>query len=445
MGQLVGLPGPNAFVALPAAERAAHSGRNFDHHPQRHPGRVDVEIVRGRPPAELDAHWPDLLDRADEPNVFMQPRVVRAASDRSVVTLLAWENSGGTRRLCGFWAFSIGRPHLSVLPVSALRAPATAHAYLSAPVIDRNLLETILPAMLDAIVEAPDLPKFIALESMSGSGATYDAVMRVLARRGSQICRLDAKPRPIFMPGANARNYLENALSSSSRKKLRQRRRRLAEKGTLQTTVANAPPDVRRAFEAFLALEMNGWKGRRGTAILSDPDETAFARNLVFALAQAGDAAIYTLELDGRPVSMQVVLRAGTALYTWKTAYDETLGDFSPGMLLFEDYSKAFLADPNIAFADSCAFDDNGYMAAWTERKLVIDLWFDPRPGRSALFAAAAAVQKSYLPLRDAAKQVYLRSAILQKFFRPAAASGRAEPQAGEKSRAHAERFVRAF
>ena len=51
---------------------------------------------------------------------------------------------------------------------------------------------------------------------------------------------------------------------------------------------------------------------------------------------------------------MQLVVRAGTAAFTWKTAYDERFRDFSPGMLLLEDYTAALLADERIAFADSC-------------------------------------------------------------------------------------------
>ena len=151
-------------------------------------------------------------------------------------------------------------------------------------------------------------------------------------------------------------------------------------------------------------------EGRRGTALLSRPDDAAFARGFVSALAEAGDAAIHTLELDGHPVSAQVVLRAGAVVYTWKTAYDEALGDCSPGMLLFEDCSKAFLADRSIAFANSCAFDESSYMAAWTERKPVVDFWFDARRGPSMTFAAVARAQKAYLPLREAAKQAYLKT-----------------------------------
>jgi hypothetical protein len=449
VGQPASLPS-DAFVVLqgaaglravvPDAERRGGNKRRAEH-------SVFVEIVRGKPPAELDRHWPDLLTRADEPNVFMQPQVIRASgSDSRTVSLLAWDNFGRERHLRGFWAFSIGKPQPSLVPVSALRAPPTGHAYLSAPVIDRGCLETVLHAMLDAIANATDLPKFIALESMSGAGATCEALTRVLAQRDGRFCRLDAKPRPLLMAGDKAEGYLEKAFSSTSRKKLRQRRRRLAEMGTLQTTVVSAPDTVGSAFETFLALELKGWKGQRGTAILNNPDEAAFARDLIADLAQAGDVSIHALELNGRPISMQIVLRAGNAVYTWKTAYDEALGDFSPGMLLFEDYSKAFLADPSILFADSCAFDDSGYMAAWTERKLVIDLWVDARRGGSALFAVAARLQRSYLPLRDAAKQAYRRSAVLQKLMRMATTAWRAPAKReGDTGANRAGPAVRAF
>jgi hypothetical protein len=435
---------------LPRAIAKAASPRPGDGCPRGDKSDLDnqifVEIVRGRPSPELDTPWDDLLVRADTPNVFMQPRVIRTATpDRQIVTLLAWRQDGRHRQLAGFWAFSIAKPHLSILPIVALCAPAaTEHAYLSAPVIDRDCLDATLHAMLAAIAEASDLPKIVALESMSGSGRTYKALLRVLGERGSQFCRLEAKNRPLLVRSDGASDYMEETLSSSSRKKLRQHRRRLSEMGRLEMVVARSVPDVQRGFEAFLTLEQTGWKGQNGTALLSEPDQANFGRTMVTALAQAGTASIYALELDGRPISVQVVLRAGHAAYTWKTAYDERLGDYSPGMLLFEDYSKAFLADPNIAFVDSCAFDDTGYMAAWKERKLVIDLWFDTRRGQSTSFTAITGTQKTYLPLREMVKKIYLRLPMSQtaRSAAKAASSGpvknrkQASSKAGQLARA---------
>ena len=71
---------------------------------------------------------------------------------------------------------------------------------------------------------------------------------------------------------------------------------------------------------------------------------------------------------------MQLILRCGEAAFTWKTAFDERFQDFSPGMLLLEDYTASLLADERIAFVDSCAQDDSGFMAVWTERQPVADL-----------------------------------------------------------------------
>ena len=435
MEQALNSSGPDAFVTLDAVAdlSARRFGMNWRRAGARGPAAdVQIEIVLGQFSAAFDQHWNDLLSRADVPNVFMQPRVVGAAGPgRRLTALLAWEAGAAGKRLVGLWAFAIGKPHLSVLPISALCAPATDHAYLSAPVIDCDRLEPTLGAMLDIIAEAPGLPKFVALESMSGEGRTYEALIRVLQDRQSRFCQLDAKKRPMLVPGAKPESYLADALSGSSRKKLRQHRRRLGEKGRLETLVIRSAIDVSRAFETFLKLEASGWKGRRGTAILCRSDDAAFARNLVAALAQTGDASIHVLQLDGRPVSMQVVLRAGPAAYTWKTAYDEALSDFSPGMLLFEDCSRAFLADPDIAFADSCAYDDTGYMAVWRERRVVIDLWFDARSGVSAKFSAVARVQKAYLPLRETAKRAYLGVAEIRARVQTAAASQQIVPKCG--------------
>jgi hypothetical protein len=78
-------------------------------------------------------------------------------------------------------------------------------------------------------------------------------------------------------------------------------------------------------------------------------------------------------------------------------------------MLLFEDYTAAFLADKSIDFVDSCSFDDTGFMSAWQERMEIADLWIDVRRGGSLEFRALSGLQKSYREARAAAKTVYLQ------------------------------------
>jgi CelD/BcsL family acetyltransferase involved in cellulose biosynthesis len=369
---------------------------------------VSVELRDGRALDDLDEPWRDLLGRSDEPNVFMAPRLLRHAAESGmhVVALLAWQQGDRERRLAGVWGFSIGRPRHALLPLAALRAPASEHAYLATPVIDRDCLGATLEAMFDAIACAPDLPKTVVLNAMNVEGATAGALLRVLAERGNTYYRLKDVKRPKLVTGGDANDYLTQALSSSTRKKLRQYRRRLAERGDLKSVVLSAPEEIQKGVEAFLQLEAEGWKGRRGTALLSSPRDAAFARAMLTAFAHSGEAFIHALELDGRPVSMQVVLRAGAAAFTWKTAYDEALHDVSPGMLLFEDYTKAFLESDDIACVDSCAYDETGFMASWRERQAVADFMICAKRGVSPGLAHAAFANRQYRALRESAKQV---------------------------------------
>ena len=84
--------------------------------------------------------------------------------------------------------------------------------------------------------------------------------------------------RPKLASELDGKAYLEKSLSSSTRKKLRQHRRRLSEQGALTSVVVSEPQAVRDALEQFLALEAAGWKGQRGTALLNDKTDAAFMR-----------------------------------------------------------------------------------------------------------------------------------------------------------------------
>jgi CelD/BcsL family acetyltransferase involved in cellulose biosynthesis len=380
---------------------------------QRGVQSVTVEIADAAQLAEWRPCWIDLLTRADAPNALMDPTVVQAAAEvfpeAQIRALLAWKSPvNGQRQLAGIWAFSVGRPHQSAFPVRVLTFPPGPHRYLATPVIDRSCLDETLHAMLDALAADPNLPKIAALEAMGTDSLTMAALERVLAARGSSACILEQFRRPKLASELDGKSYLEKALSNSSRKKLRQHRRRLAEKGALTTVVATEPEPVRQAVEDFMRIEASGWKGRQGTALLCNAGTAAFMRNAIAKMAELRCASIHALYLDQRPVSMQIVVRAGAVAFTWKTAYDEEFHDFSPGMLLLEDYTAAFLADKSIASVDSCAHDDSGYMSAWTERQPVADLWIDARRGGSVTFQILSGLQKHYRAMRALMKSAYL-------------------------------------
>ena len=372
-----------------------------------HAVAVSVEYVSGARLAALAEDWSDLARRADAANVFMHPALLSEAAsaypEREIGALAGFANG----RLAGLWGFAHTGAHQSPLPLTVLASPPAPNAYLSTPVIDRGLLEPVFEAFLTFIASDADLPNIVALDAMGTDTATFAALERVIAARGGAMHVFSRAQRPKLSSDLDPKAYFEQAMSASSRKKLRQHRRRLGEKGVLASVVVTEPHAVGRAFEDFLSLEAAGWKGRQGTALANNAADAQYTRAMIAALAAQGDAEVHSLTLDGRPVSMQMLLRAGRTAFTWKTCYDESLHDVSPGTLLFEDYTAHLLADERVDAVDSCSFDDSGYMGSWQERSEIATLWFDARPRRSMTFLVFAQMQSTWLALRARAKTLY--------------------------------------
>ena len=267
---------------------------------------VAIEVAAGARLGELQAAWRDLLARADVANVFMHPSLAALDAcdpNTRVVTLLAWREHEGRRHLAGTWTFGIRQAPRSIIPISTLTAPAFAHVFLGSPVIDRDMLEATLTAMLDHIADDPRLPNILALDDMRADSATMQALKRVLAARGSKPCIMRRSSRPMLASRRDAKSYFETALSASSRKKLRQHRRRLAEQGAIESIKITELGTLSHAVEDFLTLEAAGWKGRKHTALLCNPADANFARQLVSTLAPQGDAWIHAITLDRRRVT----------------------------------------------------------------------------------------------------------------------------------------------
>jgi len=374
-------------------------------------GHVTVEVADAGALAGLDDAWRDLLSRAADRNPFMDPALLQASAEAypqlSQYVLLAWDK-GENRRLLGVWGFCVRRAPRALLPFKVSRTPSFPHGFLGTPVIDRAMLDPVLAAMLDRIATMPGCPNHIAVAEMDMEGATMAALTRVAAERGNAPVVLEERARPLLVSGEGVDAYFANAMSSSSRKKLRQMRNKLSREGEVTSEIITEPQAVSRALEEFLTLEASGWKKDNGTALLCDDQDARFFRAGFAALAEAGRARIYALRLDGRPVAMQIVALAGPAASTWKTAYDEAHAAVSPGSLLFVDYTTAFLEDEAIETVDSCAEDDSGYMAIWTGRKRVGDLRITAARGVSPAFRVTSAVELAFRAMRRRAKRHYL-------------------------------------
>lgn len=346
------------------------------------------------PTMNIAAEWADLTKRAS-PNVFMNPAALTAASEikfAQVYVLLAWEEGEAPRKLVGVWALQMRK--IAPFWPALLEALPYNYAFLSSPVIDPAFIDDVIPAFFAAVEKNPALPNVINLQSFNAESPGYDAMVKALVARSGQQLKLSESVRPFVTREFGVKR------SGSTRKKLRQDWNRLSALGSVDIVNDRTPGGAREAFEAFLALEADSWKGARGTALLCDENDAAFVRRLVGGLAAQQNASVALLRIDGRAIAAQVLMYCGTMAYTWKTAFNADYGKYSPGALLIDKVTEELFSAPGIDAIDSCSAEGSFMAQLWTGRRNMVDLLIDVGPGKSLGFTAEAARQFGYRQLR---------------------------------------------
>jgi hypothetical protein len=184
----------------------------------------------------------------------------------------------------------------------------------------------------------------------------------------------------------------------------------LAALGSVDVVNDRTLEGARQAFESFLALEKASWKGAQGTALLSDPRDAAFVRQLFQNLVAQHNASVALLRVDGEAIAAQVLMYCGTTAYTWKTAFDAKYSKYSPGTLLIDRITDELFAGPDILAINSCAAEESFMAQLWTGRRTMVDMLVHLGPGKSLGYRLEAARQLGYQRLRSLRERFRNRS-----------------------------------
>ncbi len=315
-----------------------------------------------------------LCARTIEPNVFFNPRFLAPAmprlEDREVRLAVIRDGTEYRSRLRLLVPYSVEKPAVP-LGIPVMRTWSSPFGPLGTPLLDRDDPEGVI-ADFFAMLARPHLklPKVFVMPDMRLDGAVARMLSATAESRGLPLVVTGQFERPFLESDAEGEDYLKESLGSRHYKEFRRLGRRLADQGVVEHNVARTQDDVRHAIEQFLTLEASGWKGRQRTAMAIDRYRAAFAREAVHRMSEQDMCRIHTLTLDGRTIASLVVFVEAGVAYTWKTAYDETLAAFSPGVLLMMAVTGQHLDDPNIMMTDSCAVPDHPMVSKmWSERK----------------------------------------------------------------------------
>jgi CelD/BcsL family acetyltransferase involved in cellulose biosynthesis len=322
--------------------------------------------------AELgEAEWDALLGQALDPNPFHGRLVLTAHAAAGLLPeRLRFIAVRGGARLEAL---------LPYLPGGSLVGWRRAHrvwmppqfAVNATPLIGRARPEESVEALVAAMAQAGRLWR---LPLVALDGAAGRALVDACRRRGFATAAVSSFDRAVLARcGGGYEAYARRHLSAGRRKALARQWRRLGEAGRIAVASFTERQGLRDAVEAFLQLEAQGWKGRRGTALASRAATAAVGRALFTAAgAVAGRADV--LSLDGRPVAISLALVSAGTAFLLKTAHDERLRAFSPGVLLEDAILRAFLDEGFAERLDSASLPGSLLDELYADRERIADL-----------------------------------------------------------------------
>ncbi|MFN3351296.1 GNAT family N-acetyltransferase [Pseudorhodoplanes sp.] len=325
--------------------------------------------------------WQALAANAIEPNACYLPAwalpVARHARGRGDALALTASDRGIDHRLTGLipvrWAWRALK-----LPVPLL-VSWNAYAPYAVPLLDAGRPIDAAGALIDAARAAG--ARALLLQSVATKGTAYAAIVAAAKQRGLPLQVMRRFVRAGLDATQDADAVLNGALSAKKRKELRRQRHRLEDTGALSFVVAATPVQIESALEAFLRLEAQGWKGKRGTALVQDSGDASFIRAAVPALAAHGQSEVVRLLRNGETLAAGLILRDRGRAFFFKIAMDEREARLSPGVQLTLELTRHLCADPAIGFADSTADGEHPMIDhIWRARIEIADVFLALSP-----------------------------------------------------------------
>ena len=316
------------------------------------------------------AAWEECAANALEPNPFLEPGWLLPALehlDESPRAVLVLAERGGAVHAC-------------VPLVERVARPKGTAARTTRSVLETRVVPTVVPVgtplvLADGGPEAVECvgtemgrlaaerrSTLVVMDSMVTDGPVAALIEGVTAAMGVALIRFDSWERGFLQRAGGDDEYWLRSIGKNRRRTIRQHRRRLEEVIGGEATVRVADDD--KTLEDFLRLEMAGWKGREpeGLAFGRSPATAELFRATCHAYMERGRLAFLCLDGPEGPAAMICSIRAGEGLFAYRTAYDERLARYGPGVQVFLATMEYFDRSTDAAWLDTCAAPDNQHL-----------------------------------------------------------------------------------
>ncbi|WP_119388251.1 GNAT family N-acetyltransferase [Taklimakanibacter lacteus] len=353
--------------------------------------------------AEISEAWQALGERSFVPAgsclaSWLMP-ALQAYASRPAELLTVWRQD----QLCGVFAMKAGG--------ALKRSWASPLSFLGTPLIDQEEAPAVIAAFLEAQRGRP-----VLLGAIPASGPFWDMLSHALARAGGAIEVLERWERAGLAPKGSFEEWFTGNFERKRRKEYRRLRARLAEEGELQSISWAAGDPLDPWVDELMALEAQGWKGRRGTALADDAAMATAFRAALHLLAAEGSLRFWKIVFNGKPIAIMSGLVKGAQGWLGKIAYDEAFARYSPGVQLVLDATETLIDKERLALVDSCAIPNHPMINnIWRDRVALCDALIQAPGLSSTAFRLAHAAERGRRGARETAKTLYYRIMRRQK------------------------------
>ncbi len=243
--------------------------------------------------------------------------------------LASWWSAFGNGRLriCALWDDS---ELVALFPLHATRVGLAGltneHTPLFRPLArGRRDLERVIEEVLDK-------PHDLLVEALPADHSALEVLTESCARRGRRLLVVPQHVSPIAET-AGIGDY-RASLSGKTSSELRRLRRKMQREHRVEISMLARPPELERELQAGFEVEASGWKGKRGTAILSAPQTDLFYRLMARSFHEEDRLRTSSIRLDGRVAAFDLCLLDNGRVYGVKFGYDEQFRNLAPGLVL---------------------------------------------------------------------------------------------------------------
>jgi CelD/BcsL family acetyltransferase involved in cellulose biosynthesis len=302
--------------------------------------------------ARLIPQWEALAAQAMEPNPFhehwiMLPALEAFGAGEDFLCAAVWSGE----RLDAMFPLE-RRRRFKGLPLATLTSWRHRHSMLCTPLIRKECAPESFAALFRWL-RSPDGASLLQLEYLAADGPVQLALIDALNAARLPTIVLDSYTRALMLAGRDAESYMGAALSGDLRRKMARNARRLKERGRLEHRSLREHDDIERWSDEFLGLEAGGWKGRQGSALACSTANARFARQVFRSAFERGRLLMLGLDLDGKPIARMCGFVGAEGSFAFKSAYDEALGDYSPGVLVELEWIRRIHETPQLRWSDS--------------------------------------------------------------------------------------------